>query len=70
MNGGEMVDLPNEVEFIHMQTTEKMIADSLSGNNSVNHHLIMKYTVVQQILTVQRHSLFSMLESAANYGGV
>lgn len=72
--GGEIVDLPNGSRIYPHATTEKMIADSLSGNNSVNQYSISGNTfVVREEADIDRiaHSLFSMLESAeVNYGGV
>ena len=72
--GGEIVDLPNGSRIYPHATTEKMIADSLSGNNSVNQYSISGNTfIVREEADIDRiaHSLFSMLESAeVNYGGV
>lgn len=72
--GGEIVDLPNGSRIYPHATTEKMIADSLSGSNSVNQYSISGNTfVVREEADIDRiaHSLFSMLESAeVNYGGV
>lgn len=72
--GGEIVDLPNGSRIYPHATTEKMIADRLSGNNSVNQYSISGNTfVVREEADIDRiaHSLFSMLESAeVNYGGV
>ena len=72
--GGEIVDLPNGSRIYPHATTEKMIADSLSGNNSANQYSISGNTfVVREEADIDRiaHSLFSMLESAeVNYGGV
>lgn len=72
--GGEIVDLPNGSRIYPHATTEKMISDSLSGNNSVNQYSISGNTfVVREEADIDRiaHSLFSMLESAeVNYGGV
>lgn len=72
--GGEIVDLPNGSRIYPHATTEKMIAGSLSGSNSVNHYSISGNTfVVREEADIDRiaHSLFSMLESAeVNYGGV
>ena len=72
--GGEIVDLPNGSRIYPHATTEKMIADSLGGSNSVNQYSISGNTfVVREEADIDRiaHSLFSMLESAeVNYGGV
>lgn len=72
--GGEIVDLPNGSRIYPHATTKKMIADSLSGSNSVNQYSISGNTfVVREEADIDRiaHSLFSMLESAeVNYGGV
>lgn len=72
--GGEIVDLPNGSRIYPHATTEKMIANSLNGSNSVNQYSISGNTfVVREEADIDRiaHSLFSMLESAeVNYGGV
>ena len=72
--GGEIVDLPNGSRIYPHATTEKMIANSLGGSNSVNQYSISGNTfVVREEADIDRiaHSLFSMLESAeVNYGGV
>lgn len=72
--GGEIVDLPNGSRIYPHATTEKMIANSLSGNNAVNQYSISGNTfIVREEADIDRiaHSLFSMLESAeVNYGGV
>lgn len=72
--GGEIVDLPNGSRIYPHVTTEKMIANSLNGSNSVNQYSISGNTfVVREEADIDRiaHSLFSMIESAeSNYGGV
>lgn len=72
--GGEIVDLPNGSRIYPHATTEKMIANSLNGSNSVNQYSISGNTfVVREEADIDRiaHSLFSMIESAeSNYGGV
>ena len=73
--GGEIVDLPSGSRIYPHATTQKMIAEQLSGANSGgNQYSISGNTfVVREEADIDRiaHSLFSMIESAeSNYGGV
>lgn len=73
--GGEIIDLPSGSRIYPHATTQKMIAEQLSGANAGgNQYSISGNTfVVREEADIDRiaHSLFSMIESAeSNYGGV